>query len=204
MASTSTITTNDIAQKDTILRACVKKVEIYSLSCPITGEVRYIGKANDSVKRLASHLRDMKTRKTPVYNWIRKVVTNGGVPVLNVLHVCSESEDWRTIEREYIAKYRASNSRLMNVADGGDEPYCPTETRAKNGAMNAKEIHSDKNSLKRRMWGVKKYMGDHLIFLKRRNNIESYNRNVFKLKVFAGAYPELWGAWAKLKYIPDA
>jgi len=43
---------------------------IYALTDPSTGEVRYIGKANDPSARLKSHLMDSRRRNTPVYRWI--------------------------------------------------------------------------------------------------------------------------------------
>ena len=52
----------------------MEKVEIYALLCPNTKDVRYIGKANDSEKRLKSHIRDSRRRNTPVYCWIKKLL----------------------------------------------------------------------------------------------------------------------------------
>lgn len=106
--------------------------EIYGLYDG-SGNLRYIGKANSAAKRLASHMRDARRRETPLYHWIRK----NGRPEMRVLEVCEG--DWRVAERRLIADARARGERLLNVADGGDEPFCPPETRSKNGsALNAR------------------------------------------------------------------
>lgn len=107
-------------------------VEIYALLDPRDNSLRYIGKANCSRKRLASHLRDMNSRDTPVYRWMRKLNSLGHRPVVEVLVVCSD-EDWKSVERRAIQKAREAGVRLLNVADGGDEPYCSPDVRAANG-----------------------------------------------------------------------
>jgi hypothetical protein len=106
-------------------------VEIYALSDPRTAEIRYIGKANDAKKRLKSHLRDARHRDTPVYRWIRKLAGDGLSPSLTVL--ASVETDWQRMEVGFIAEGRSMGLRLLNVADGGNEPYCPVETRRANG-----------------------------------------------------------------------
>ncbi len=96
-------------------------VSIYALIDPRDGAVRYIGKANDAAERLKSHIRDSRHRKTPVYSWIRKLRSLGLVPDMKVLATCSESE-WPKAERRAIRYQRWFNDRLLNVADGGNEP----------------------------------------------------------------------------------
>lgn len=98
-----------------------------------SGALRYIGKANDPAKRLGGHMRDSRRRNTPLYCWIRK----NGQPEMRILHDCGEGEDWRNVERQLIADARADGAKLLNVADGGDEPYCPMEVRQENGRKSA-------------------------------------------------------------------
>ena len=66
------------------------------------------------------------------------------------------SGDWREPEIRLIALHRDSG-RLLNVADGGDEPYCPIKVRSANGAKTAKAIHS--NPKKKRLWFLKRAIG---------------------------------------------
>lgn len=93
-----------------------------------TGALRYIGKANDPAKRLKGHMRDVRRRRTPLYDWLSKY----GEPELRILE--ASCHDWKEAERRLIAEARARGDRLLNVADGGDEPHCPIETRRANGS----------------------------------------------------------------------
>ncbi len=121
--------------------------EIYALKDPENGEIRYIGKANDSEKRLRSHLRDAKRRTTPVYCWIQKLAKDGKIPKLEVLLIC-QKEAWPEYERILIAEYRAGGFRLLNVADGGDEPAITTEQRRENAKkINATMVKTWRNCL---------------------------------------------------------
>lgn len=92
----------------------------------------YIGKANDLNKRLKSHIRDSKTRNTPLYNWFRKY----GIPEISLLKDCKE-QDWRPIEKEFIKEAKSKGLCKLNLAEGGYEPFCSYETRASNGRINA-------------------------------------------------------------------
>jgi hypothetical protein len=118
----------------------MKQVTIYTLSDPDTGEVRYVGKANNATNRLKSHLRDSLTRNSPLYSWVRKLTAKGKSPTMQVLRVVDET-DWCEAERDAIACYRIAGG-LLNVVDGGDEPYCSPEVRSANGAkMNSRLTH---------------------------------------------------------------
>lgn len=106
-------------------------VEIYALCCPDSGEVRYIGKANNSSARLERHICDMKRRDYPVYMWLRKLIANNKKPVLVIVET-APADAWQDAEKRIIAKHRESG-RLLNIADGGDEPHCSKQQRAENG-----------------------------------------------------------------------
>lgn len=95
--------------------------EIYALTCPDTGSIRYIGKAADSSKRYASHMRDARRRNTPVYCWIRSLMEQGKAPGILVLE---RAVDWIEAERRHISQARAEGVRLLNLAKGGDQPLC--------------------------------------------------------------------------------
>jgi hypothetical protein len=109
-----------------------KKVFIYGLYCPL-GELRYIGKANDMQKRFYSHMRDSK-RKTPLYSWIRSMAKKGQKPEMRLIKETSQG-NWEFDEIEAIKTARENGVRLLNLADGGNEPKCSMEVRAKNGKM---------------------------------------------------------------------
>ena len=126
------------------------RTEIYGLYDPNTNELRYIGKANDSKKRLASHLRDARRRDYPVYRWINKLLSKNQLPIMKVLLV-TDSESWREDEKRIIKENRESGVKLLNVAEGGDEPYCSRETRAANGKKNSSMFWSKLSMAKKKL-----------------------------------------------------
>lgn len=112
-------------------------VVIYGLIDPRDGALRYIGKANCEKRRLASHMRDARRLDSPVHRWIRKLAADGSYPSVRVIHACGDSEDWREAERAAISEAKSAGVRLLNVAEGGDEPHCSIETRRENGRKSA-------------------------------------------------------------------
>jgi hypothetical protein len=148
-----------------------------------SGKLRYIGKANDPAKRLKSHLRDSARRNTPLYAWVRK----HGVPEMRV--IVDHCEDWRADERRLIAEHRA-NGRLLNLADGGDQPKSTKAQLAKAGQAAA--IARQSTPTKRRFWELKRALG-HLL----RDGAVS-ERTKGKMRAAAVSRPDLFGAWASI------
>lgn len=97
-----------------------KRIEIYGLFCPNCGELRYIGKAKDSRKRLQSHLRGSEGRHFASAKWLTSLKAAGKAPALRVLTLCEPGE-WQSTERLLIAKHRAMGCDLLNVSEGGDD-----------------------------------------------------------------------------------
>jgi len=91
------------------------------------GLLRYVGKANNPAQRLKGHIRDSLKKNTPLYAWMRK----HGVPEMRVLE--ANCVDWKEAERRLIREARERGDKLLNVADGGDQPFCPVEVRRENG-----------------------------------------------------------------------
>lgn len=163
------------------------EIEIYGLVCPMTGTVRYVGKSTCAVARLAQHLRETR-RSTPLYDWIKSLRTRGLSPKMVVLATCSKG-DWPDLERRIIAEHR-KHGKLLNVADGGDEPHCPREVRAANGRSNARKIHDD--PVARRMWKLKQQLG----ILIKRGHLSEATRE--KLRLAAKRHPDQLGEYASL------
>jgi predicted GIY-YIG superfamily endonuclease len=149
------------------------------------GALRYIGKANDLGKRLKDHLRETR-RRTPLYDWLHK----NGAPEMRVLE--ENCADWREAERRLIAEARQRGDRLLNIADGGDEPHCPQEVRAHNGRANAAAVHGD--PARKRLWSLKRTLGESLT--------KGYVSNATRVKMRQAAeqHPHLFGEWTD---IPD-
>ena len=169
-------------------KALPKKVEIYALSDPRTGEIRYIGKANDSAARLKDHLREKRLR-TPLYAWIAKLRREGVTPAMDVQCIC-DTEVWQEHERAVIAQGRADGLRLLNVADGGDEPHCPTEVRAENARKLNERMKAD--PFMARIRNIKRAVGAAI----RRGDMKEENKA--KLRLAAQKRPDLFGEYANL------
>lgn len=169
------------------LGTCTKQVAIYALCCPKDGGVKYIGKAVDPEKRHKGHLRERRGN-TPKVNWIQKCLKNGLAPSMVVLEWVGLDE-WMTAEKRWISHYRSAGP-LLNVADGGDEPHCPTKVRAKNGKSVAQKVHSD--PIKRRLWELKRMLGSAL-----KDGVLS-DRAKAKMRKAAERYPQFYGDWAAI------
>ncbi len=130
------------------------KTFIYSLSDPITKQVRYIGKANNANVRYYNHLRD-KT-KTHKGNWIRSLLKQNLKPELAIVDEVSIA-DWQFWERHYISLYKSWGFKLTNKTEGGDNPPSPRgrkdsrETRLKKS--NALKLFLKNNPVARKKRG---------------------------------------------------
>lgn len=172
-------------------------VEIYALIDPDSNQIRYIGKANNAQLRLQSHLKDSINRNTPVYSWIRKLTSQNKIPIMQVICRCNK-DNWREQEINAIAEY-SINNRLLNIALGGDQPYCSIEQRSINGRLVAGKIHS--NPLLKKIWAIKQMVGASLKYHKKHNNINAYNKLVDATQYAVLKRPEVFSAWACLECI---
>lgn len=131
-----------------------KRAYIYGLTDE-HGTVRYVGKSVDVARRFADHLSE-RNRKFPVYAWIKKQQRNNAQVRLVVL-ASALGPDWQSLEKAVIKQYRDDGFKLLNVADGGDEPHvtleqrralgrklkCPLHTRQENGRKVFAAIQAD-------------------------------------------------------------
>lgn len=166
-------------------------VDIYALTDPHTGAVRYIGKAVDAAKRFKGHMRDSRRRHTPVYCWIKALADQGLTPDMTIL-ARVPADRWQGEERRQIAEARRAGVRLLNLADGGDQPSCPTATRAANGKAVAAAVHGDPD--RKAVWNIKRRMG-----LSLKQGFVSNARRA-SLRESARICPELFACFAN---IPD-
>lgn len=166
-----------------------KQVEIYALTDPDSGETRYIGKANDARKRFKGHLSETR-RKTPVYCWIQALRLEGKTPGLTVIEICN-ADDWQEVEKTSIRIARREGARLLNIAEGGDEPYCSKEVRAANGRKNAKARVD--TPFKAYVWKLKRDLSQ----LIRQGYCDNETREM--IRQAARKRPDLFGCFLTLK-----
>lgn len=95
-------------------------VYIYGLFCPLTDDLRYIGKSVDPDERLRRHLDAARKPKNYNQRWIASLVRQGLRPAMSVLLEVAQDEDWAEVERAMIAEAKACGLRLTNTAIGGE------------------------------------------------------------------------------------
>lgn len=98
----------------------MSKVKIYTLSDPITLEVRYVGKTVQGLeKRLNQHLLDSKKFKNLNSNWLKSLKRKSLKPIIEELDEVDESK-WIEAEIYWIAQLKAWGFNLNNHTIGGD------------------------------------------------------------------------------------
>jgi hypothetical protein len=93
---------------------------IYTLSCPKTGDVRYVGATQlDPRRRLNVHIYDAKKKnECACQNWINSLLVDGLSPKMDVIEVTNAS-NWAEREIFWIAYYKEIGGNLTNYVEGG-------------------------------------------------------------------------------------
>ena len=93
-------------------------VYIYTLSDPITNEVRYCGKTSRTLKkRLSGHLREKKVIEK--YDWIKNIKNNNLIPIIEIIDEVGDS-DWDFWEKYWISQLKTWGFDLLNKTNGGE------------------------------------------------------------------------------------
>lgn len=93
---------------------------IYTLSDPITGNIRYIGKTNNLRYRIGRHVFDsIKDTKTHKRAWIKSLLDKGLKPNIEILDIVLKSE-WEFWEKFYINLFKIWGFNLLNLSEGGE------------------------------------------------------------------------------------
>lgn len=95
-------------------------IYIYGLRCPVSGEIRYIGKSTQPHKRLKAHLGAAKRCEYDHHTarWIRSV--GDGAIALEILDTLDAGSDWQERERHWIAAAECMGWPLTNSTAGGE------------------------------------------------------------------------------------
>lgn len=163
------------------------EVEIYGLSDE--SGLRYVGKANNSAKRLKRHMLDARRRRTPVYDWINSLTARGQSPIMCVLEI-TDQDGWAEAERRHIAEARKRGCRLLNLAEGGNAPFCSLEVRRANAVDLNRRLDADPKA--RQIWRWKRQIANGLNAGQIRNSTREMLRQSAKLD------PSTFGAWANI------
>ena len=96
---------------------CSMKYYIYTLKCPITEAIRYIGKTNNISKRYSAHLNNKA--KNYKNSWVKSLIKQDLLPKIEILQEFINEEDCYNAEIFWIKEFRDRNYRLTNLRAGG-------------------------------------------------------------------------------------
>lgn len=93
-------------------------IYIYALLDPDTDEVRYVGKTDNTNRRLSRHIHVAENDNPAKVKWVTSLKANGKIPKMVILEE-SAPDTWVDREKHWIAYYRASGAALTNLSSGG-------------------------------------------------------------------------------------
>lgn len=170
-------------------------VAIYGLYCPVTGEIRYVGKSRNPKARFQQHISDRNRKRTPSACWIRSLVNRGMVPVMKI-HCVVGFDEWEQAEIEEIAKQKSSGANLLNISIGGNHIPMTAAKRVKNASlMNSKRADTPE---KRKLYELKREFGQLKYFFEKNGMTDALEKHKERMKLLAVCRPDLFGSWGYL------
>lgn len=85
---------------------------IYSLKCPFTKEIHYIGKSTHEVVRPSQHLSESHSEK--IKDWVESLRIINSAPEIEILEYVQDNVNLDERERYYIRKYLSNGNILLN------------------------------------------------------------------------------------------
>lgn len=117
---------------------------IYTLTCPETNMVRYVGKTFNPKRRFYDHCSISTKEKTRKAIWVRSLIKKNKKPIIDIIDNCDEF-NWEEKEKGYIKLYKSIGANLLNHTKGGEQ-----------GALNYKFTESQSNKIRIALKGVPK------------------------------------------------
>ena len=116
-------------------------VNIYTLSDPITGRVRYVGKTINLKQRFNKHiLESRKSTKSHKKAWINSLLNKNLKPIINIIDIVDE-ENWGFWEQYWISQFKTWGFKLTNTTDGGESG--PSNIIPWNKGLSGYSIHTE-------------------------------------------------------------
>lgn len=122
---------------------------IYTLSDPITNEIRYIGKTNNIKDRLKRHLQksnlDKYEKNTHKSRWIRSMLICDKSPNIEILDI-GNTENVNDLEIYWISQFKTWGFNLTNLSAGGEVGVDWTGKKHKDTTKNKiRDSHNSRN-----------------------------------------------------------
>ena len=112
----------------------MKTTFIYVLKCPLSGEVRYVGKTNNPQERYREHMNIAHGEGTYRYNWVMSLRKKNLRPILEIIKEVSVDE-WKYWEKYFIKYYINIGCKLVNYGKGGEGLGFGNQTSFKSGMV---------------------------------------------------------------------
>lgn len=95
---------------------------IYTLSDPISGEIKYVGKSINPEDRYRKHISEAKNSKHNNHkiNWLKSLSNKNLKPTLCIIDEIIG--DWVWLEEYWISQFKTWGFNLVNSTDGGENP----------------------------------------------------------------------------------
>lgn len=100
----------------------INMIYIYTLTDPQNKAIRYVGKTNNLKNRLKTHISEAEKVKTHKNNWIKSLTINNLKPIIEILDIVYENDNWEIIEKYWISQFKTWGFDLVNNSEGGENP----------------------------------------------------------------------------------
>jgi len=122
---------------------------IYTLSHPLTGEVKYVGKSIDTKDRLRQHIKIAKYGRINNLscNWVKSLLSQGLKPKMDVID--ETVGEWEWLEMYWISQFKTWGFKLKNMTDGGDSNPMSNQTSRDKLSKSIKKTMSNFSKEKR-------------------------------------------------------
>jgi hypothetical protein len=117
----------------------MKNGKVYCLKDPITFEIKYIGFTRSTLStRFSQHKHEALKKNTlsHCYNWFRKCVNNGKMPIIELLEDNISINKWGEREQYWINQY----NNLTNQKNGGCGVHLNTNSCGRIRSIDAKKL----------------------------------------------------------------
>jgi hypothetical protein len=99
----------------------IMKTYIYTLEHPITKEVKYVGKTNNTKRRLHYHWAVGHKSNNKLGQWLKSLKTQKIKPNLNIID--ETDNEWIWLEQYWISQFKTWGFDLKNHTEGGEGCY---------------------------------------------------------------------------------
>lgn len=134
-----------IGEKNEGKREAPNKSYVYTLHCPISDEIKYVGKTSNPKNRRNCHnVVDPKQNTNKKNLWVKGIIELGHRPIFEILEVCESEAEALYLESYWIWQFKAWGFSLTNEATAGKgKGIHSNEFRRKMSVINKNRKASD-------------------------------------------------------------